>query len=670
MGCGHTEDVGVICSASSIRLHNGATQLEGRVEVFHNGTWGTICGYAININFAKVVCRQLGYDTDNVAVLLNAYFGAGSGQIWLEQVTCQGNETVINLCMFRPWGQHYCGHYQDVGVICKACSVPDVNDASKDSGAAIAYNTTVTYTCAVGQIHTNGDLVRTCQADGQLDGISPTCTRGSRAIRLRNGTTQLQGRVEVLHNGTWGTVCGDGIDTNFAKVVCRQLDYATHNVTLRSHAYFGAGSGEIWLDNVTCQGNETVIDLCLFSQWGQHSCGHTEDVGVICSASSIRLHNGATQLEGRVEVFHNGTWGTICGYAININFAKVVCRQLGYDTDNVAVLLNAYFGAGSGQIWLEQVTCQGNETVINLCMFRPWGQHYCGHYQDVGVICKACSVPDVNDASKDSGAAIAYNTTVTYTCAVGQIHTNGDLVRTCQADGQLDGISPTCTRGSRAIRLRNGTTQLQGRVEVLHNGTWGTVCGDGIDTNFAKVVCRQLDYATHNVTLRSHAYFGAGSGEIWLDNVTCQGNETVIDLCMFSQWGQHSCGHTEDVGVICSASSIRLHNGATQLEGRVEVFHNGTWGTICGYAININFAKVVCRQLGYDTDNVAVLLNAYFGAGSGQIWLEQVTCQGNETVINLCMFRPWGQHYCGHYQDVGVICSKYHLSPLRSGRIQ
>ncbi|XP_052809439.1 neurogenic locus notch homolog protein 1-like [Mya arenaria] len=654
--CGHNEDVGVTCSAHAIRLRNGETQYEGRVEVLHNGTWGTICDDHTDKNFAKVVCRQLGYNTDNVAVLSDTDFGAGNGPIWLDDVVCQGNEISIDLCMFKPWGQHNCGHGEDVGVICKACSVPDVKDASKDSGAAIAYNMKVTYTCAVGHIHTNGDLVRTCQAVGQLDGFFPTCTRDSRAIRLRNGTTQLEGRVEVLHNGTWGSVCGDGIDTNFAKVVCRQLGYATDNVTLRSHAYFGAGSGQIWLDDVTCQGNETVIDMCMSRPWGQHNCGHNQDVGVTCSSHAIRLRNGETQYEGRVEVLHNGTWGTICDDHTDINFAKVVCRQLGYNTDNVAVLSDTDFGAGNGPIWLDDVVCQGNEISIDLCMFKPWGQHNCGHGEDVGVICKACSVPDVKDASKDSGAAIAYNMKVTYTCAVGHIHTNGDLVRTCQAVGQLDGFFPTCTRDSRAIRLRNGTTQLEGRVEVLHNGTWGSVCGDGIDTNFAKVVCRQLVYATDNVTLRSHAYFGAGSGQIWLDDVTCQGNETVIDMCMSRPWGQHNCGHNQDVGVTCSANAIRLRNGATQLEGRVEVFHNGTWGTICDDGIDIHFAKVVCRQLGYDTDNVAVLSEAYFGAGNGPIWLDDVLCEGNETVINLCMLRPWGQHNCGHREDVGVIC--------------
>lgn len=34
---------------------------EGRVEIFHNGTWGTVCNDAFNDVAAQVVCNSLGY---------------------------------------------------------------------------------------------------------------------------------------------------------------------------------------------------------------------------------------------------------------------------------------------------------------------------------------------------------------------------------------------------------------------------------------------------------------------------------------------------------------------------------------------------------------------------------------------------------------------------------
>ena len=100
-------------------------------------------------------------------------------------------------------------------------------------------------------------------------------------VRLVNGSTQYEGRVEVYYNGVWGTVCDDGWDFNDAQVVCRQLGYGPP-ITTRYRAYYGQGSGQYSLYNLYCYGGEFSIRGCFHVELGMYDCEHNRDAGVEC----------------------------------------------------------------------------------------------------------------------------------------------------------------------------------------------------------------------------------------------------------------------------------------------------------------------------------------------------------------------------------------------------
>ena len=146
---------------------------------------------------------------------------------------------------------------------------------------------------------------------------------------------------------------------------------------------------------------------------------------------------------------------------------------------------------------------------------------------------------------------------------------------------------------SKAIRLVGGWHQHEGRVEVYHDGEWGTVCDDGWGLLQATVACRELfGPAAKAAAAPGGAAYGRGAGPIWLDDVRCGGGEGALRDCpRGGEWGESDCSHREDAGVACTpraptsslagAPAIRLAGGRHAAEGRVEVYLDGAWGTVC-----------------------------------------------------------------------------------------
>ena len=102
--------------------------------------------------------------------------------------------------------------------------------------------------------------------------------------------------------------------------------------------------------------------------------------------------------------------------------------------------------------------------------------------------------------------------------------------------------------------------------------------------------------------------------------------------------------------------AVRLVDGSDESEGRVEVYNNGAWGTVCDDSWDDTDAGVVCRSLGFDSGTGVG--RAEFGEGSGDILLDDVSCTGTETNLGHCSNAGFGVHNCVHLEDAGVRCSQ------------
>ena len=98
-----------------------------------------------------------------------------------------------------------------------------------------------------------------------------------------DGVGSYQGRVEVCHNNAWGTVCDDFWNRNDGMVACRQLGLRFVNTV--GEAFFGRGTGPIWLDDLICAGSESRLIDCAHNGFGLHNCGHSEDAGLLCEGN-------------------------------------------------------------------------------------------------------------------------------------------------------------------------------------------------------------------------------------------------------------------------------------------------------------------------------------------------------------------------------------------------
>lgn len=101
---------------------------------------------------------------------------------------------------------------------------------------------------------------------------------------------------------------------------------------------------------------------------------------------------------------------------------------------------------------------------------------------------------------------------------------------------------------------------------------------------------------------------------------------------------------------------MRLAGGSHHCEGRVELWREEKWGTVCDDSWDLRDGGVVCAQLGCGSALNVSGEDGSFEAGVGQVLLDEVNCGGSER--NLWECPSMGTvNDCGHKEDAAVVCS-------------
>ncbi|XP_070486924.1 scavenger receptor cysteine-rich domain-containing protein SCART1 isoform X7 [Equus przewalskii] len=646
-----------------LRLAYRPSPCDGVVLVQREGKWGHVCNREWTQREASVVCRQLGCGD---AVGAPKYVPLpGEMQLpWLHNVSCSGKESSLWECSLGAWTRSKCPHEWVVVALCKSgtfreirlvqgrspcAGLPEIRNVNGVDRLCGLHQEEATVFCqelrcgpalqasrqglgVVGKYMTcrgTEKTIRDCRLNNNLrsgcdfqQDAEVVCSGLPDALRLRDGQSRCDGRVEISLDGVWGRVLDDGWDLHGAAVVCRQLGCGGAERAYDAPAP-PRGAVPVRLSRARCLGTESRLTQCNVSAALLVSAGTSRDAGVLCSGSRrVRLAAGPGRCAGRVEVLHGGAWGTVCDDGWDLRDAHVVCRQLACGAA-LSAPGAAHFGAGAGRIWMDELGCGGQESALWQCPSEGWGRHDCGHKEDAGVFCSE----------------------------------------------------------SVALRLRGGTHHCTGWLDVFYNGTWGAVCSNTLKDTSMSIICKQLGCGEQG-WLENRPVHAAGLGVSWVDNIECRRlRNSTLWQCPSAPWNPRSCTRGEEVWITCAGSSeqtpqdstetlnclsthscpeegaLRVRGGEDDCSGRVELWHAGSWGTVCDDSWDLADAEVVCRQLGCGRA-LSALAGAAFGPGSGPVWLDEVQCRGSEASLRSCPAEPWGRGDCAHKEDAGVRCSR------------
>ena len=264
----------------------------GRVEIYHNGIWGTICDDGFGVKEGTVVCRELNFG--GVEKIFHK-LRSGGGPIWMDRLECSGEERRLADCPFdggkNRYGIYYCNRHENAGVRCKP-----------REPAAKPWELPLRVTCPP-------DLVA-----GSCKACPAHFTAGNKCAP----EVAVQGILEAKYDGTWYPISGSGWGAEEAKTACGQLGYPvswgtpTLDTLWKDHDEIllgceGSGCGEeidlnltdpneeyrrqlstVVLDDTECTGSELNLLDCVLYEIEPHLSGKDGVATVACGYVSTR----------------------------------------------------------------------------------------------------------------------------------------------------------------------------------------------------------------------------------------------------------------------------------------------------------------------------------------------------------------------------------------------
>ncbi|XP_006867557.1 PREDICTED: putative scavenger receptor cysteine-rich domain-containing protein LOC619207-like [Chrysochloris asiatica] len=435
--------------------------------------------------------------------------------------------------------------------------------------------------------------------------VGLSCTLASEDLKgeflqLLRGGHHCEGLVQVGYHGQQGLLCGDSWDLELAALVCRQLDCGKA-LAVPTYVIQPEESPQVVLQGVHCQGAESSLWECSLGPWGTTwDCGCQCISAVHCSdgnLASLQLSGGSSPCTGTFEIKMQADIILKCG--LPKEEASIFCRQLGCGSALQGSTAHLQGSLGAEQ--LKVVTCQGTETHIFNCRFNLNLLDQCDHSSNTVVVCS----------------------------------------------------------GHMEARLVGGDHTCAGLLEVRRGLTWGTICEADLDLPTANVICRERHCGSAVSTPRG-AHFGRGSGPVWTEAFHCMGNESLLFDCPRGPGHWELCNHSHDAGLRCSGESVyralRLRDGQSRCDGRVEISLDGVWSRVLDDAWDLRGAAVVCRQLQCGTAEGAYDAPAP-GYGVVPVGLQHARCLGNESHLDQCNLSMSLLVPVESLPDAGVVCS-------------